>query len=140
MKFSSFKSQLSCSPVIVCAAVIRKEGRILLCTRPEGKHLAGMWEFPGGKLHDGETEFQCIRREIREELSVEVAVLDRIFRIIYNYPEKSIDIRFFRAFIFDEKSEIIPCEGQKVFWAAINEIHRMPVVPADSSFLNFLDL
>ncbi|WP_298039208.1 (deoxy)nucleoside triphosphate pyrophosphohydrolase [uncultured Desulfuromonas sp.] len=61
-------------PLLVTAAIIRKEKQVLITRRPEGSRHAGLWEFPGGKLDDDESPQDCLRREIREELDLEVAV------------------------------------------------------------------
>lgn len=65
---------MSNNPITVLAAIIEKEGRILLCRRAPGRSNAGKWEFPGGKLEAGETEQECLARELREELGVEAEV------------------------------------------------------------------
>ncbi|MBN1140392.1 MAG: (deoxy)nucleoside triphosphate pyrophosphohydrolase [Deltaproteobacteria bacterium] len=70
-------------PLIVTAAVLRKDGRILITRRPEGKRHAGFWEFPGGKLEDGETPPEGLRREIAEELGLEIEVLE-IFEVVHH--------------------------------------------------------
>lgn len=70
-------------PLIVTAAIIRRDGEILITRRPEGKRQGGLWEFPGGKLEGGETPDACLCREIREELDLEIRV-DGIFDVIYH--------------------------------------------------------
>ena len=59
--------------LVVAAALIDVDGRVLICKRPKGKHLEGMWEFPGGKVEDGETPEECLIRELNEELGITVA-------------------------------------------------------------------
>ncbi|MDP9104250.1 MAG: NUDIX domain-containing protein, partial [Pseudomonadota bacterium] len=58
--------------LVAAAALVDVDGRVLICQRPEGKQLAGLWEFPGGKLEAGETPEQCLIRELNEELGIEV--------------------------------------------------------------------
>jgi mutator protein MutT len=60
--------------IVVTAGILRRAGRILICRRPEGKRLAGVWEFPGGKMEPGETPEACLRRELREELGFQAKV------------------------------------------------------------------
>ncbi len=122
----------------VCAAVIRKDGRILICTRPEGKHLAGMWEFPGGKIHDDESIQESLRRELKEELGVNVFAADQIFEIFHTYPEKTVRIHFLRTFIDDSLENLHPMEGQKLMWASTEEMGKLCFVPADIPFFEFL--
>lgn len=122
----------------VCAAVIRKDGRTLVCTRPEGKHLAGMWEFPGGKIHDDESIHESLRRELREELGINVFVADQIFEISHTYPQKMVKIHFLRTFINDSLDNLRPMEGQKLMWASAEEMGKLCFVPADIPFFKFL--
>lgn len=73
-------------PLIVTAAVLRRDGRILITQRPDGKRDAGMWEFPGGKLEENESPEEGLRRELREELGLEAAI-GSIFAVVHHrYP------------------------------------------------------
>ena len=60
--------------IVVTAGIVRRDGRILICKRPAGKRLAGMWEFPGGKMESGETPEECLVRELREELGFDARI------------------------------------------------------------------
>jgi 8-oxo-dGTP diphosphatase len=73
------------SPQIVIAGIIEKDGHILIGKRKQGRRFAGNWEFPGGSLEKGETHEQCLRRELREELAIEVEVGDLICISEYSY-------------------------------------------------------
>ena len=123
--------------IAVCAAVIRKNGKILLTTRPTGTHLAGMWEFPGGKIEPGETPNECLRREIIEELGIEVMPLDTMFFINHDYPGKSVNIRFIRC-LTDAEIPTIGLEGQQVRWYSPDELAHIKLIEADRPFANFL--
>lgn len=82
--------------VIVAAGVVRNpQGRILLTRRAEGTHLAGLWEFPGGKLEDGEAPEACIVRECREECGLEVAVGDVLDVAFHRYEHKDVLLLFY---------------------------------------------
>ena len=122
----------------VCAAVIRRNGKILLCSRPDGKHLEGMWEFPGGKVDAGESDGECLCREIKEELSLDIFVADQIYRISHKYPEKEVDIRFYRAFASDENQKIIAMDNQQYKWVEVSDFKRLEIIPADWPFCEFL--
>ncbi|HCE46419.1 MAG TPA: hypothetical protein DET40_22980 [Lentisphaeria bacterium] len=122
----------------VCAAVLRNDGKVLMCSRPHGRHLAGHWEFPGGKVHAGETDEECLSREILEELSVDVIVLDLIGGIVYAYPEKNVEILFYRSFLKDASQKITATENQEHLWIDVGSILEMELVPADYDFAAWL--
>ncbi len=125
-------------PVRVCAAVIRDEGKILMCSRPPGSHLEGFWEFPGGKVHPGESDAECLVREIREELSAEIMVLDLIGRTTYSYPEKDVEILFYRSFLLHGAQKIRATEKQEVLWVKLGSLPEMELVPGDVGFAGWL--
>ncbi len=74
----------------VTCAIIERHGMVLVVRRGQGRHLAGLWEFPGGKLHEGESPRECIVREIREELCLEVSPYASLEPSVHSYPEKTI--------------------------------------------------
>lgn len=82
---------------LVVAAAIEKNGRYLLGKRPEGKMLAGLWEFPGGKVEPGETPEEALRRELREELDIEVDIAEHIVTVEHGYSHLSVTIHLFRC-------------------------------------------
>jgi 8-oxo-dGTP diphosphatase len=123
--------------IAVCAAVIRKKGEILLTTRPTGTHLAGMWEFPGGKIEPDESPNDCLKREITEELGIEVKVLDTMFFITHDYPDKSVNIRFIRC-MTDTEMPTVGLEGQKVKWYKTDELAHIQLIEADRPFAEFI--
>ena len=79
----------------VVAAVVRRGEEILICRRPEGKHLAGLWEFPGGKVENGESPEEALARELREELEVEVEVGSLRWETRHAYPDRTVHLRFY---------------------------------------------
>lgn len=122
----------------VCAAVIPRDGRLLLATRPDGSHLAGKWEFPGGKLHPGETAEACIVREIREELGVEMQKPLPLCDLRHAYPDKAIRLHFLLG---ELAADAVPHghEGQDCGWFALHELGRMDLAGADAAFLHHLE-
>ena len=117
----------------VCAAVIRHGSRVLLARRPPGSHLAGLWEFPGGKVHDDESLPDCIRREIREELDRDIAVNDHVATVEHQYPEKNIRLHFFDCTLV-EGEEDCPGAEWEYGWFEPDEIPRLDLAPADRRF------
>ena len=121
----------------VCAAVVMRGRRFLLATRPDGTHLAGHWEFPGGKVHAGETLAACIIRELEEELGVTVADPVEIAVIEHVYPEKRIRLHFMRCTLADA-AEPKPQDGQQVDWFTPEEMEELHLAGADREFIKKL--
>src|SRR5579863_10083257 len=99
----------------VVAAVLRDRiGRVLIAERPAGKPLAGYWEFPGGKLERDEPEVEALKRELREELGIEVQAAYRLLGFSHLYPERRVHLRVWRV----TRYVGIPTahEGQKLAW------------------------
>lgn len=119
----------------VVAAVIEREGKILITRRPAGAHLAGLWEFPGGKPQAGESAAEALRREIEEELGAEVRVGERIDAVEWPYPDKLVRIAFFRCQVSGEPR---PLEGQEMAWVAPAELPRYDFPPADATLVRRL--
>jgi mutator protein MutT len=111
--------------VEVVAAVVERDGRYLITRRLEGTHLAGLWEFPGGKILPGEKPEDALRRELKEELGVEAAVGELIDTVDWTYPEKTVRILFFRCAV---QGEPCPQEKQEMLWieAAQLPAYRFP--------------
>ncbi|MBT3374929.1 MAG: (deoxy)nucleoside triphosphate pyrophosphohydrolase [Lentisphaerae bacterium] len=121
-------------PIDVCAAVIRRGDAFLLAQRPSGSHLAGMWEFPGGKIHPGESLRACIEREILEELAVIVAAGNCIDTISHAYPSKTIRLHFMACELEMQAPER-GNEDQLVGWFTPEEMATIAIAPADRAFI-----
>ncbi len=119
----------------VVAAVIERGGRILITRRPQGSHLAGLWEFPGGKRQAGETPEQALRREIGEELGAAVTVGKLFETVDWTYPDKCVRLLFYRCAI---EGEPRPLEGQEMAWVAPDDLGGYPFPPADATLIRRL--
>ena len=120
--------------VSVAAAVIQRDGRYLLCRRPSHKHHGGLWEFPGGKLHDGESVTDAIRRELWEELHVEPA---RVGPVRATIPDKGST--FVITFVDVQiRGEPRSTEHEAVEWVTVSELVRYPLAPSDLAFSRML--
>lgn len=116
-------------PLIVTAAVLRKDGRILITRRLEGKRHAGLWEFPGGKLEKEESPEACLRREIREELDLEIEV-GAIFAVVHHrYEWGAVLILAYDC--FPQGEAIRNLEVAEHRWVKPAEIASYPFLAAD---------
>lgn len=125
----------------VCAAVVLNGGRLLMATRRSGSHLAGKWEFPGGKLRPNETPESCIKRELREELAFDVLEPHYLFSMPFDYADKSILLHFMLASsspVDGAESHPTPAEGQKCGWFTAPEAQALDLAPADAAALTLL--
>lgn len=103
----------------VAAGLILREGRYLIARRKAGVHLEGLWEFPGGKCEPGESPEGCLRRELREELGIEITT-PIPFRVIrHEYPEKTVELHFFRCSIRDGQAQALDCDDLR--WVELEE-------------------
>src|SRR6266567_9219754 len=84
-------------PIEVAAGLVLRDGQLLITQRRGGDHLGGLWEFPGGKRERHETFEACLRRELKEELGIEVEVHRLFDSITYAYPEKLVRLNFYRC-------------------------------------------
>lgn len=122
------------SPVPVVAAVIRSEGRYLVGRRPRAKRHGGLWEFPGGKLHEGEDRAEAVRRELAEELGMEGRAAGAPLWSARD-PGSPFVIDFVEV---EARGEPRPLEHSEVGWFTLEELRTMPLAPTDAAFVAFL--
>ncbi|HJO95777.1 MAG TPA: (deoxy)nucleoside triphosphate pyrophosphohydrolase [Victivallales bacterium] len=123
----------------VCAAVIRVKNKFLLTTRPEGSHLAGQWEFPGGKLKIDESHYECIVRELYEELSLDVVPLDKLYTLKWSYLEKTVLLHFYRTLpVYINEIKPKSNDGQFIDFVSVNNLKNYDFVEADKVFVKYL--
>ncbi len=122
--------------VVVAAAVIVEGGRVLLTQRKVGTHLAGAWEFPGGKVEAGEDPREALRRELREEIGIEASVGEIVDVTFHRYEdaEKAVLLLFFEA-TREAGSEPRAIDVAAVKWAAAGELRAEDFPPADVGVL-----
>jgi mutator protein MutT len=125
---------VSAGAIDVVAGLIRDEtGRYLITRRRQGTHLAGLWEFPGGKREADETLEQSLGRELSEELGAVFTVGERVETVRWAYPEKTVVLHFFRCHAVS--GTIAPQEGQLMEWVAPTDFGRFDFPPADAALL-----
>lgn len=123
--------------LIVVAAVIRDgEGRVLLARRPDDRHMGGLWEFPGGKVDDGEAPADALVRELREELGVAASIELPITFAVHEEHRLRILLLFYAAHILDGEPK--GREGQAVAWVPVTELASYPTPPADADLVRRL--
>src|SRR5689334_12089654 len=99
-------------PVIdVAAALLFRDGKLLITQRCADAHLGGLWEFPGGKREANETFEQCLARELREELGIDVKVGELVESITHGYPEKAVHLKFFRCHWVKHEPQALGCDA-----------------------------
>ena len=120
----------------VTAGLIWKEGKLLIATRPKGTHLEGLWEFPGGKQEEGENLKECLKREIEEELGIEVMVDELFLTVDHEYPDKRISLHVFNCAWL--KGEPVPLQRQETRWVTLTELSKFTFPPPDVQVIEAL--
>ncbi|MBC5628205.1 (deoxy)nucleoside triphosphate pyrophosphohydrolase [Clostridium sp. NSJ-6] len=114
----------------VVAAILEKENKILIAKKREGKPLAGLWEFPGGKIEEGETPEESLIRELMEEMNIKVRVNEYVGESIYDYGDgKVISLKGFTAEIIEGDIKLTDHDEYK--WVTLEEICNYRIAPAD---------
>lgn len=115
------------------------QGRVLIAERPPGKHLAGRWEFPGGKLEPGEERRAGLARELREELGIVITGTPRpLIRLEHSYPDKHVHLDIFVVRRY--RGEAHGREGQALRWVSLDELQSVELLPADGPIVAALQL
>jgi 8-oxo-dGTP diphosphatase len=124
--------------LVVAAAMMRSDGLVLIQQRPAGKHHAGLWEFPGGKVEPGESPTAALVRELREELGVEV---DPAALVPLTFADQASNARPMVLLLYratDWRGEARPIEAPVLRWIAPTELRALPMPPADERFATLL--
>ncbi len=121
---------------VVCALIQDDAERFLIAKRPEGKSLAGFWEFPGGKLESGESPAEALCRELREELLIEITVFKVLEAVEHRYEKFSIRLIPCQAMILSGVPT--PIEHPEIAWVRIEDMDLNSLAPADVPILSQL--
>jgi len=119
--------------VNVTAAILIRDDRVLIAQRLPEDRLAGLWEFPGGKIENGETPEACLARELHEEFGIEVSVGEALGESVYRYPHLAIRLLAFRAILTE--GAIQPTAHAAVKWVKVGELAKHAFAPADQPFV-----
>ncbi len=120
----------------VVAGLVFRDGRLLITQRRAGSHLAGLWEFPGGKLDPGEDWIPALHRELREELAIAVEVGPLVEELTHAYPEKTVRLRFYRCDWKEGEPQALDCAA--LAWVGPDEFGRYEFPAADGRLLERL--
>ena len=121
--------------IAVVAAVIEHDNRFLITRRQDGAHLAGHWEFPGGKVGAGESHAAALRREVLEELDTDVVVNDLVLETAHAYPDRTVTLFFYRCDLLGTPKPLL---GQEMEWIARSELSSLLFPPADDELIRML--
>ena len=122
--------------LVVAAALYHRDGRILIAQRPAGKHMAGRWEFPGGKVAPGESEADALVRELKEELGVDVADCRHLMRLKHSYDDRDVELSLWMVASF--RGEPQSLEGQCLKWVHPERLMGEDILEADLPFVEAL--
>ncbi|MDB6089398.1 MAG: hypothetical protein JWN85_2182 [Gammaproteobacteria bacterium] len=122
--------------LVVAAALYDHDGRVLIAERPPGKHMAGRWEFPGGKVVAGESEAQALAREIREELGVDITASRPFMRLVHSYNDRDVELSMWIVESF--RGEPRGLDGQQLKWVAPEMLVAEDILEADRPFVEAL--
>ena len=123
--------------IVGTAIIVNDHNEILIGQRPEGKALAGLWEFPGGKQEEGETVEQCIVREIKEELNVCCEVKEFLMEVSKKYEHGDFKLSVYKAKIIDE-GNLKALVHQDLKWVSSKDMGNYEFPPADVEIIEFL--
>lgn len=124
--------------LVSAAALVDADGRVLLTQRPEGKAMAGLWEFPGGKVAPGETPEHALVRELKEELGIDIrrSCLAPIAFASHDYEDFHLLMPLFACRVW--QGELTPQEGQAIKWVRPARLGDYPMPPADEPLIALL--
>ncbi|HCL93186.1 MAG TPA: 8-oxo-dGTP diphosphatase MutT [Gammaproteobacteria bacterium] len=118
---------------VAVGVVADSQGRLLIGERPQGKAYAGQWEFPGGKVEPGETLFEALVREFREELNLQVEAAHGLFSCVHVYPDREVELHFWQ--VTDYRGEARGVEGQNLRWVHSDDLASVNFLEGNRALL-----
>jgi mutator protein MutT len=119
----------------VTAGVIYQHGKVIIKRRPPGSHHEGFWEFPGGKKESWESLSDCLKRELFEELGIDVRVEEHLYTLTHEYDHAVIILHFFRCTLLSEGIE--PEAGSEIRWVHPEDLDEYDFLPPDRRFVRY---
>ena len=135
--FFTFQLFNRMTAIEVAAGLVFREARLLIAQRHATAHLGGLWEFPGGKREPAETFEECLQRELREELGIEVEVREQLESLTHVYPGKTVHLRFFRCGWLKHEPQALGCPA--FAWITRAQLHNYAFPAADARLLDRLE-
>ena len=126
---------MTTTAITVVAAIVERDGTFLVTRRLKGTHLAGLWEFPGGKCEAGETHVECLVRELREELGVAALVGREVLATEHAYAERTVRLHFHECRIEGDPQPLL---GQQIQWARRDDLRTLEFPAADAELIKRL--
>ncbi len=124
--------------LVAACALIDVDGRVLICKRPQGKHLAGLWEFPGGKVEDGETPEECLIRELEEELGIEVTHACLAPFVFTSHVYETFHLLMPLYLCRRWTGVVLAKEHEALAWVKPDKLGDYPMPPADEPLVAWL--
>ena len=122
---------------VVAAVLHDARGRVLIAQRPPGKHMAGYWEFPGGKIAPGESSVAALKRELAEELGIALHRCHPLLQLRHDYTDRVVDLEVYM--VDDYAGEPRGLEAQALQWVAAAELFARALLPADRPIIEALN-
>ena len=119
--------------LVVAAALMDTQGRVLIAERPAGKHMAGRWEFPGGKVAAGEAEEAALARELEEELGIAVVDARPMMRLTHRYPDRDVELSMWVVERYRGEPQAL--DGQRLKWVPRAQLGGEDILEADRPFV-----
>jgi 8-oxo-dGTP diphosphatase len=120
-------------PILVTAGILIKDDRILICQRQRSDAYGLQWEFPGGKVRDGEDPKEALRRELAEELAIEAEIGREVFRLRHRYPDRFVEVVFYSVESF--RGELRNLVFEAIEWASRTRLSEYNFLEADGALV-----
>lgn len=121
---------------VVAGAVFDATGRVLIAERPAGKHLAGRWEFPGGKIGSGESRERALQRELQEELGIDVQDSEPLMSLVHAYADREVELHL--HLVRSWTGTVVGLDGQRLKWVPLATLDAEDILEADRPFIDAL--
>ncbi len=125
-------------PIDVTAAIIEKDGKFLIAKRAKGKHMEYKWEFPGGKIEDGESPEECLQRELQEEFGIATVIKNFVAESVFDYGDKTIRLLGYKAEYISGDFKLTVHE--EVQWVSVDKFKEFDFAEADIPLIEKISL